>query len=99
MMFKRKKLNTGEPCNLVCSCFEKDALLRIECDMAVPYDLWDVNTEQQIYRPLTKKERKEFVYCVLRYGRSSILYRLFKILIFSLTRCIYPQQGAPKAPL
>lgn len=95
-MFKRIKLDTGDSCNLVSSYFESDELLRIECDKVVLYDIWNVETDRQIYRPLTREERKEFVYCILRYGRSSIWYRLLRLLIFSLTRRIYPAHGKPK---
>lgn len=82
----------------IVSCVKAGAIMRIDCDKAVPYDLWDMDADRRIYRPLTKEERGEFVGCVLLYGRSPLPYRIFKLLILSLTKRVYPQHGAPNDP-
>ncbi len=94
----KHKRSSNNSSNIVALCSSRDAMLRIDCDKAVPYDLWDTDANRRIYRPLTKEERGEFVGCVLLYGRSPLPYRLFKLLILSLTKRVYPQHGAPNDP-
>ena len=79
-----------------------DQYLEIDCDRAVPLSLTRLGEkkgdEGLLRRPITAREKREIVYCTLAYGRSSILYRLFRLLSLSITKRIYPEHGAPEKP-
>lgn len=88
--------------NIVTTIVERDEFITIDCDKALPVVI-DTPGEKKgderiIYRPITDREKREIVYCTLAYGRSPILYRLFRLLILSMTKRLYPKQGAPNTP-
>lgn len=82
--------------------FVEGLQLEIDCDKALPVSLKEIGQRREderfIYRRLTRKERRELIYCTLAFGQSPILYRLLRLLRLSMTRRLYPQQGAPKKP-
>lgn len=82
---------------------EDDNWILIDCNNALPLRITSLGKakgdERWIYRPITEGERREIVYDTLAYGRTPLLYRLFRLLILSMTKRLYPKQGSPRSPL
>lgn len=89
--------------NILDTMVEGDDFIQIDCDKALPVMLYTLGSkegdEKLLWRPVTLEEKREIVYSTLAYGRSPILYRLWRLLILSITKRLYPQQGSPKIPL
>ena len=96
-------MTTAKKANTLDTMVEGDVFIRIDCDKALPVMLYTLGSkkghEKLLWRPVTLEEKREIVYCSLAYGRSPILYRLWRLLILSITKRLYPQQGSPKIPL
>lgn len=94
-----KRLNKP---TLIETAIEDYDLITIDCDNALPVEIWSLGKakgdERRIYRPITEKERREIVYDTLAYGKTPLLYRLFRLLILSMTKRLYPKQGEPSGP-
>lgn len=75
--------------------------LTIDNNNGVAVCLEDYSNEDapaKIYRPLTQREKQVVIGDTVAYGHSPLWYRLWRALILSLTKKIYPLQGAPKMP-
>lgn len=82
---------------------ERDNFITIDCNKALPIKITlfgeTRSDERPVWRPITSKEKREIVYCTLAYGQSPILYRFWRLLMLSVTKCLYPQHGAPNIPI
>lgn len=86
----------------VMSPTNDNLMLTIDCDNCVPISLkrYGDNGKEAgtVHRQLSDAERREVMGCTITYGQSPFWYRLIRVLMLSMTKRLYPKQGAPKKP-
>lgn len=90
---KRRVKDSSHPNVMLCCGIRGNAyMIEIDVDNVKPLRIHTdpEDKDKTVNRPLTNDEKREVIWCSMRYGKSGILYRIFKSLRLWCTKNLYP---------